>query len=80
MDNLSSHKGQQVRDLIEAADASLFYLPPYRPEFDPFEYASAKLKALPRKAAARTIEGRWSLSVASSIPSRRTKAPITSPS
>jgi len=61
MDDLSSHKGQRVRDLIEAAGASLLYLPPYSPDFNPIENAFAKLKAMLRKAAARTLEGLWSV-------------------
>jgi transposase len=60
MDNLSSHKGPKVRQLIEAAGASLLYLPPYSPDFNPIENAFAKLKALLRKAAERTVEGLWS--------------------
>ncbi len=59
LDNLSSHKGPRVRALIEAAGASLLYLPPYSPDFNPIENAFAKLKALLRKAAERTIEGLW---------------------
>ena len=59
MDNLSSHKGPRVRELIEAAGASLLYLPPYSPDFNPIENASSKLKALLRKAAERTVEGLW---------------------
>jgi transposase len=59
MDNLSSHKGRRVRDLIEVAGASLLYLPPYSPDFNPIENAFAKLKALLRKAAERTVEGLW---------------------
>ncbi len=59
MDNLSSHKGPRVRELIEAVGASLLYLPPYSPDFNPIENAFAKLKALLRKAAERTIEGLW---------------------
>jgi transposase len=59
LDNLSSHKGARVRALIEAAGAKLLYLPPYSPDFNPIENAFAKLKALLRKAAARTIEGLW---------------------
>jgi transposase len=59
MDNLSSHKGKKVRDLIEAAGASLRYLPPYSPDFNPIEKAFAKLKALLRKAAERTVAGLW---------------------
>ena len=56
MDNLSSHKGPRVRELIEAAGAQLLYLPPYSPDFNPIENAFAKLKALLRKAAERTVE------------------------
>ncbi len=59
MDNLSSHKGPRVRELIEAAGASLRYLPPYSPDFNPIENAFAKLKALLRKTAARTVEALW---------------------
>ena len=55
MDNLSSHKGPAVRRAIEAAGANLLYLPPYSPDFNPIEKAFAKLKALLRKAAVRTI-------------------------
>ena len=51
MDNLSSHKGTTTRQRIEAAGASLLYLPPYSPDFNPIENAFAKLKALLRKAA-----------------------------
>ena len=59
MDNLGSHKGVAVRAAIEAAGASLLYLPPYSPDFNPIENAFAKLKALLRKAAERTVEGLW---------------------
>ena len=61
MDNLSAHKGCQVRDAIEAAGARLLYLPPYSPDFNPIENAFAKLKALLRKAAERTVEALWHL-------------------
>jgi transposase len=60
MDNLSSHKGPKTRALIEAAGASLLFLPPYSPDFNPIENAFAKLKALLRRAAERTVEGLWS--------------------
>jgi transposase len=60
MDNLSSHKGPNVREMIEAAGAALLYLPPYSPDFNPIENAFAKLKAHLRKAAERTVEGLWS--------------------
>jgi transposase len=59
MDNLSSHKGPRTRALIEAAGASLLYLPPYSPDFNPIENAFSKLKALLRKAAERTIAALW---------------------
>ena len=59
MDNLSSHKGPAVRRAIEGAGASLLYLPPYSPDFNPIENAFAKLKALLRKAAERTVGALW---------------------
>jgi len=59
MDKLGSHKSAGVCAAIEAAGASLLYHPPYSPEFNPIENAFAKLKAMLRKAAARTVEGLW---------------------
>ena len=59
MDNLSSHKGSKVRNLIEAAGAQLRYLPPYSPDLNPIENAFSKLKALLRKAAERTVDSLW---------------------
>ncbi len=59
MDNLGSHKGAGVRAAIEAAGASLLYLPPYSPDFNPIENAFAKLKAVLRRVAARAAEGLW---------------------
>ena len=56
MDNLSSHKGSRVRELIEERGCELIYLPPYSPDLNPIEEAFAKLKALLRKAGARTCE------------------------
>ena len=53
------HKGAGVRTAIEAAGASLLYLPPYSPDFNPIENAFSKLKALLRKAAERTVDGLW---------------------
>ena len=55
----SSHKGPAVRHAIEAAGARLLYLPPYSPDFSPIENAFAKLKALLRKAAERTVDALW---------------------
>ena len=60
LDNLGSHKGKAVGEAIEAAGAKLLYLPPYSPDLNPIESAFAKLKALLRKAAERTIDGLWS--------------------
>jgi transposase len=60
MDNLGSHKRPGIRAAIEAASATLLYLPPYSPDFNPIENAFSKLKALLRKAAERTVEGLWS--------------------
>jgi transposase len=56
IDNLSSHKVAGIREAIEAAGAELRYLPPYSPDLNPIEQLFAKIKALLRKAAARTIE------------------------
>jgi transposase len=60
MDNLAAHKVDGVRALIEAVGAKLVYLPPYSPDLNPIEMAFAKLKALLRKAAARTRDALWS--------------------
>ena len=59
MDNLAAHKVAGVREAIRARGASLLYLPPYLPDLNPIEQAFAKLKALLRKAAARTQETLW---------------------
>ena len=56
MDNLSSHKGSGIRELIERRGCELLYLPPYSPDLNPIEEAFAKLKALLRKAQGRTRE------------------------
>ena len=59
MDNLSAHKVPGIREAIEAAGATLLYLPPYSPDFNPIEQLFAKLKALLRKAAERSLEELW---------------------
>ena len=61
MDNLSSHKRASVRELIENAGATLRFLPPCRPDFNPIEKACSKLKAMLRKASERTVSGLWDL-------------------
>lgn len=61
MDNLSSHKRPAIQQLIEAAGATLRFLPPYSPDFNPIEKAFAKLKAMLRRAEERTVMGLWNL-------------------
>jgi transposase len=56
MDNLGSHRGKIIRQLIRSAGAKLFLLPKYSPDLNPIEQMFAKLKHLLRKAAARTVE------------------------
>ena len=59
LDNLGSHKVAGVREAVEAAGATLSYLPPYSPNLNPIEQVFAKLKALLRDTAARTTEALW---------------------
>jgi transposase len=54
IDNLSSHKGERVRELIEEKGCELIYLPPYSPDFNPIEQAFSKIKTFLREACART--------------------------
>ena len=54
MDNLSAHKGERVRQLIEGKGCELVYLPPYSPDFNPIEQAFSKLKSYLRDACARS--------------------------
>ena len=56
MDNLASHKVVGIREAIEQAGASIWYLPPYSPDLNPIEKLWAKVKAWLRRVAARTIE------------------------
>jgi transposase len=56
MDNLTAHKGERVRHLIEERGCELMYLPPYSPDFNPIEEAFAKIKGILRKAEARSRE------------------------
>lgn len=58
-DNLGSLKVDGVRELIEARGAAILYLPPYSPDLNPIEQAFAKIKALLRKAAARSLDALW---------------------
>jgi transposase len=59
LDNLSSHKVAGVKQAIAAAGATLLYLPPYSPDLNPIEKLFAKIKALLRKAAKRSVEALW---------------------
>ncbi|TPG37704.1 IS630 family transposase [Roseomonas nepalensis] len=59
LDNLAAHKVAGVREAIRVTGASLLYLPPYSPDLNSIEQAFAKLKALLRKAAARSREALW---------------------
>ena len=54
MDNLSAHKGERIRELIEKRGCELLYLPPYSPDFNPIEEAFSKIKGLIGKAEARS--------------------------
>lgn len=59
LDNLPAHRAAGVRDTIAARGGCLRFLPPYSPDFNPIENAFAKLKAILRKAATRTIPDLW---------------------
>jgi transposase len=54
LDNLSAHKSPRVRDVIEACGCTIWFLPAYSPDLSPIEEAFSKLKALLRRAEART--------------------------
>jgi transposase len=56
MDNLNSHKGSFVRDMIRKVGAHLFFLPAYSPDMNAIEQVFAKIKTLLRKADARSEE------------------------
>jgi transposase len=58
-DNLPSHKVAGIRQAIEATGAMLRYLPPSSPDFNPIEKLVAKLKALLKQAAHRTVDALW---------------------
>ena len=59
LDNLSSHKSPKAAATMNAVGAWFLFLPPYSPDLNPIEMAFAKLKALIRRAAARTYEALW---------------------
>ncbi len=68
MDNLSSHKVDGVRAMIEARAAQVLYLPPYSPDLNPIEKAWAKLKQLLRSTKART-QGALDQAISDLLPS-----------
>jgi transposase len=59
MDNLSCHKGMEVRELIESCGAELWFLPPYSPDLSPIENAFSKLRKLFQGAEHRSIKALW---------------------
>jgi len=59
MDNLGSHKSAALRQIIRAAGARLWYLPPYSPDLNPIEQAFSKIKHWMRAAQQRTVEDTW---------------------
>ena len=59
LDNLSSHKSAHAAQVLRDRGAWFLFLPPYSPDLNPIEMAFSKLKALIRKAAARTYEDLW---------------------
>jgi transposase len=56
MDNLRAHKGERVRQAIEAKGCQVLFLPGYSPDFSPIEESFSKLKNSLRRAGARTRE------------------------
>jgi len=60
LDNVPTHKVKGVREALRAVGAGLLYLPAYSPDLNPIEQVFSKLKALLRKAGARTRELLWS--------------------
>ena len=59
LDNLSSHKSVTAKQTLKEIGAWFLFLPPYSPDLNPIEMAFSKLKALMRKAAARTFDDLW---------------------
>ena len=46
MDNAHIRRTQRIRELIEASDTSLMYLPPYSPDYNPIEHDFANIKRI----------------------------------
>ena len=79
MDNLAAHKVGGIAAAIKRRQAELRYLPPYSPDLNPIEQAFAKLKALLRKAAERSVDGLWNAIGQLLDLSHQPSAPTTSP-
>lgn len=75
MDNLSSHKRDRTRELIESTGAALWYLPPYSPDLNPIENVFSKVKQALRSLACRTREALWT--AMQSVLDRVTRADAT---
>jgi transposase len=56
LDNLTAHRGERVKKLVEERGCKLLYLPPYSPDLNPIEEAFSKIKSILRKVEARTCE------------------------
>jgi transposase len=72
MDNLSSHKGPAIREMIEAVGAELWFLPPYSPDLNPIEKMWSKVKAILRRLKPRTTDKRVSPQIRETV-SRNTR-------
>jgi transposase len=59
LDNLATHRSPKAAAILKDIGAWFLFLPPYSPDLNPIEMAFAKLKALIRKAAARTYDQLW---------------------
>jgi len=59
LDNLSSHKGPRVGELIRTVNANVLYLPPYSPDFNPIENAFSKIKQTLRSLGLRIMDALW---------------------
>jgi transposase len=59
LDNVSVHKAASIRQVIEARQCTLLFLPSYSPDFTPIEQAFSKIKAVLRRIGARTTEALW---------------------
>jgi transposase len=79
LDNLPAHKSAAAKQAVRAMGAWLLFLPPYSPDLNPIEMAFAKLKALLRARAVRTIDALWRASVKSAISLALKSAKTTSP-